>query len=125
VSQRLISRAEKKGRVAAVEILINNARVRDLILDPARTADIRRVLDESNDLGMQSFDKSLLELCAAKQISEKEALAQCCNPRDFQLRLKGIVAGDWSNVGPSKSSFNEFSVDKIEIQGFESVKKKA
>lgn len=120
VSQRLISKADKKGRVAAVEVLINNARVRDLILDPERTSDIRRVLEESTDMGMRSFDQSLIELCKSRQITEAEALAQCTNPRDFELRLKGVVSSDWSNRGggPGAAPPSDLSDQVIEIEGF-------
>ena len=114
ISQRLIPRADKKGRVAAVEILINNTRVSDLILDPARTADIRRVLDESNDMGMQSFDKSLMDLFREGVITEEAALAQCSNPRDFRLRLGGVVSGDYK--GDSGKGIASLSDQLIEIE---------
>ncbi len=124
VSQRLVPRLDKKGRVAAVEILINNARVRDLILDPARTADIRRVLDESTDMGMQSFDKSLIELFLAGHISEKEALSQCSNPRDFKLRLQGVVGGNWGNKDVKNANIEALSDELIEIESPPTLKKK-
>ncbi len=95
VSQRLVPRLDKKGRVAAVEVLINNTRVSDMILEADRTPEIREVLEESGDMGMQSFDLSLMQHCKSGVISEEEALAQCSNPRDFKLRLQGIVPGDW------------------------------
>jgi twitching motility protein PilT len=118
ISQRLIPKADKKGRVAAVEVLINNARVRDMILDPERTADIRRVLDESADIGMRSFDKSLFELYQLKAITETEALAQCSNPRDFKLRLQGVTPSDWDNKGRTQNgtSASLLSEDVIEIE---------
>lgn len=126
VSQRLIPKVDKKGRVAAVEILINNTRVRDLILDPARTLDIRRVLDESADIGMQSFDKSLVALYTSGLISEKEAVAQCSNPRDFKLRLQGVVAGNWSDKGTPSANIDALSSEIIEIESpATAIKKKA
>jgi twitching motility protein PilT len=128
ISQRLIPRLDKKGRVAAVEILVNNARVSDLILDPARTTEIRSVLDESTDIGMQSFDRSLMEHCRTKVISEEEAIAQCTNPRDFKLRLQGVTSGDWNNKGghASGTRINALSDEIIEIEeGLGPPKKKA
>ncbi len=120
VSQRLISKIDKKGRVAAVEILINNARVRDMIYDPDRTHDIRKAMDESADLGMQSFDTSLMELCKRGLISEQEALAQCSNPRDFKMRLSGVTGGDWNNKARSSSGEHDIAMlsdQVIEIEG--------
>lgn len=128
ISQRLIPRLDKKGRVAAVEILVNNTRVSDLILDPARTPEIRGVLDESTDIGMQSFDLSLMEHCKNNVISEEEALAQCTNPRDFKLRLQGVTSGDWNNKGgqAAASDIGSLSEQIIEIEeGLDRSKKKA
>jgi twitching motility protein PilT len=115
VSQRLIPRLDKMGRVAAVEILVNNTRVSDLILDPARTPEIRSVLDESTDIGMQSFDLSLMEHYKNKVISEEEALAQCSNPRDFKMRLQGVTSSDWNNKGGAPAAKATGS-DVIEIE---------
>lgn len=127
ISQRLIQRLDKKGRVAAVEILVNNTRIGDLILDPARTAEIRDVLDDSPDLGMQSFDKSLIDHCKNGIISQEEAIAQCTNPRDFKLRLGGVTSGDWHNKGSASGSLDDVgpAIEIEEALGTKSVKKKA
>ena len=92
ISQRLIRRKDGKGRVPAVEVLMNNIRVRDMILDPARTNDISRVIEESQSAGMQSFDQSLMELFQKGLITQEEALNNCSNVRDFQMRLEGVVS---------------------------------
>jgi twitching motility protein PilT len=98
VSQRLVRKSDGKGRVPAVEVLINNLRVKEMISDPARTAEISRVIEESNSFGMQSFDQSLMWLFEKKHITKEEALTHCTNVRDFQLRLSGIVGGgNWGN----------------------------
>lgn len=98
ISQRLVKKGDGKSRVPAVEVLINNVRVKEMITDPARTPEISRVIEESNSSGMQSFDQSLMWLFEKKQITKEEALTHCTNVRDFQLRLSGIVGGgDWGN----------------------------
>ena len=44
---------------------------------------------------MQTFDQSLMSLFTQGRITKEEALNYCSNVRDFQLRLAGIVSGDW------------------------------
>jgi twitching motility protein PilT len=103
ISQRLIRRKDGAGRVPAVEVLMSNVRVKDLIADPARTSDLHRVIEESGQQGMQSFDQSLMALYQQGLISKEEALLNCTNIRDFQLRLEGVVAGEWrENTDSSK-----------------------
>lgn len=95
VSQRLLRKQDGKGRIAAVEILLSNQRIKDMISDPARTADLHRAIEENETLGMQSFDQSLMRLVAKGEITKEEALNNCTNLRDFQLKLEGITSGEW------------------------------
>lgn len=95
VSQRLLRRKDGKGRIPATEILITNQRVKDMIADPSRTADLHRVIEESQSMGMQTFDQSLMDLFKKELITKEEALNHCTNFQDFQLRLEGVVAGEW------------------------------
>ncbi len=61
VSQRLVPRADGKGRVAAVEILKATARVRELIEDKDRTKEIPDAIAQGHQsYGMQTFDQSLM-----------------------------------------------------------------
>lgn len=95
LSQRLIRRKDGKGRIAAVEVMVSNVRVKEMIIDPDRTVDLPRVIEESSSAGMQSFDQSLMHLFQNDLITEEEALLNCTNLQDFQLRLDGVVGGDW------------------------------
>ncbi len=96
ISQRLLKRKDGKGRIPAVEILLSNARVKEMIADPQRTVGITRAIEESANSGMQTFDQSLMGLFQQGLINKEEALLNCSNVRDFQLRLEGIVGGgDW------------------------------
>lgn len=100
ISQRLARRKDKTGFIPAVEILINNQRVREMIEDPARTKDILNAIEESRDtFGMQSFDQSLMDLLSADLIEYEEALKLTNNPDDFQLRAAGLAEGhgSWHN----------------------------
>lgn len=93
ISQRLIPTADGKGRVPAVEILINTARIRELILDAKRTMLIQQAMEEGYyEYGMQTFDQSILRLYRQGLITLEDALANVSNPDEFMLKLKGIKA---------------------------------
>jgi twitching motility protein PilT len=93
VSQRLVPRADGKGRVAAVEVLVANSRVREMIEDKDRTKEIPQAISQSHvTYGMQTFDQSLMQLFRSNIITYEEALRQSSNPDDFALRVSGISA---------------------------------
>jgi len=110
ISQRLVPTANGKGRVAALEILISTARVRELIEDKDRTKEIPDAIVQGHiTYGMQTFDQSLMMLVKGGQVTYEEALRQCTNPDDFALRFSGISAtsdGSWDqfeNTGAAGS----------------------
>jgi len=90
VSQRLVPRADSKGRVPAVEVLVNTGRVKERIEDPAATSSINEVIAEGEFYGMQTFDQALVKLVQSGLVSESEARDHASNPHDFTLALKGI-----------------------------------
>ena len=93
ISQRLVPRKDRKGRVPAVELLRNTARIREMIVDPERTREIGDALAEGhNSYGMQTFDQSLMYLLRNDFIAYEEALRQTDNPDDFALRISGVEA---------------------------------
>jgi twitching motility protein PilT len=104
ISQRLIPRKTGGGRVPALEILVNNSRVREMIENPEKTKEIHGAIAESFDsYGMRSFDQSLMELITADLISYEEALRQSTNSHDFALRYSGISSGNDRNWDPFES----------------------
>ena len=108
VSQRLVPRADGKGRVAAVEVLVCNSRVREMIEDKDRTKEISQAISQSyTTYGMQTFDQSLMMLFKQNIIAYEEALRQCSNPDDFALRVSGIS-------GTSDSTWDDFEGGKAE-----------
>jgi twitching motility protein PilT len=91
VSQRLVPRADGKGRVAAVEIMKTTARIKELIEDKDRTKEIPDAIAQGNiAYGMQTFDQSLMQLVRGGLITYQEALRQASNPDDFALRYQGV-----------------------------------
>jgi twitching motility protein PilT len=93
ISQRLVPRADGKGRVPAIEVLLATARTRELIEDKDRTKEIPDAIAQGHlSYGMQTFDQSLMALLKGGVISYEEALRQATNPDDFALRVSGISA---------------------------------
>jgi twitching motility protein PilT len=89
VSQRLVPRADGKGRVPAVEVLIANGRVYDRIVDPAATIEIHDVIAEGEFYGMQTFDQALVKLVNLGLVTEEDARRASTNAHDFTLALHG------------------------------------
>ncbi len=93
VSQRLVPRANGKGRVPAVEVMISTARTRELIDDKEKTKGLRDAIQQGYvSYGMQTFDQSLMGLLKNKLITFDEALRQSSNPDDFKLKISGIAS---------------------------------
>ena len=91
VSQRLVVKADAKGRVPAVEVLVNTGRVFDRIVDPNTTDQIVDVISEGEFYGMQTFDQSLVKLVKDGLVSEDDARRAATNPHDFDLKLRGVL----------------------------------
>nr|MDJ0958580.1 type IV pilus twitching motility protein PilT [Arenicellales bacterium] len=91
VAQRLLPRADGKGRVVACEIMTVSARVQELVLDPLRVKDIADLVrKESTVEGMLSFDQHLLELVQRGEISEEVAIQNASSATDLKLKLDGF-----------------------------------
>jgi twitching motility protein PilT len=101
ISQRLVPRADGRGRVPALEILISTARVRECIGDKDRTKEIHDAIAKGfTTYGMQTFDQSLMSLVKDGLVSYEEALKHVSNPDDFALRFRGIAStsdGTWDD----------------------------
>ena len=99
ISQRLIPRAEGKGRVAAVEVMVSTARIRGMIDDQEQTVQLKDAIAQGyTTYGMQTFDQALMSLVKKEVITFEEALRQSSNPDDFKLKFSGIDStsdGSW------------------------------
>jgi len=91
VSQRLVARADGKGRVAAVEVMLGTMSVREAIINEDKTRQVPTIISAGlTHYGMQTFDQSLLMLYKKGLITYEEALVTATNPDDFALKVKGI-----------------------------------
>jgi twitching motility protein PilT len=87
ISQRLLPRMDGKGRVAACEVMIVTAAIRDLILEQ-RIGEIRDfIADGREQYGMQTFDQHLADLVTQGIVSFDVALAAATQPADFELKM--------------------------------------
>jgi len=91
VSQRLLPRADGRGRAAALEVLLATGTARDMIRERDRTASLHDYIKESREqYGMQTFDQHLMDLVADDVVTYETALAASSNPSDFQLQMKTL-----------------------------------
>lgn len=110
ISQRLAPKKNEPGFVPAVEIMLNNARIHDMIVQPDRTQNIPRAIEEGNaSYGMQSFDQSLAELVAQEQVDYNEALQLATNPEDFAIQFSGISKDGrrWRSKGKTSTTTHQ------------------
>ncbi|MDD2712528.1 MAG: PilT/PilU family type 4a pilus ATPase [Simplicispira sp.] len=87
VSQRLLPKQSSKGRVAAVEIMLNTPLVADMIFK-GDVAEIKEVMKKSRNLGMQTFDQALFDLYEANAITYEDALRNADSVNDLRLQIK-------------------------------------
>ena len=87
ISQRLIPRKEGKGRVAAIEIMLNSPLISDLIFK-GDVHEIKEIMKRSRELGMQTFDQHLFELYDNGHITYEDALRNADSVNDLRLAIK-------------------------------------
>ncbi len=98
VSQRLIAFKDRKGRIPAVEIMLNSPLISDLIFK-GEVHEIKEVMKRSREQGMQTFDQALFDLHEQELISYEDALRNADSVNDLRLQIKlnsrlyGGVAG--------------------------------
>ena len=94
ISQRLIPRADGRGRVPAVEVMIVTEAIKERILNPELTEEIPHFIEKGHEVyGSQTFDQSLYELWKKGLITREEALKYATKPDDLRLKMEGIFSG--------------------------------
>ena len=93
VAQRLVRKADGLGRIAALEIMVVNGRIRQCILDSETTSEIEQIVAEGEYYGMRTFDQSLANLMEEGVITLQEALESATDPHDLRVVLerRGLV----------------------------------
>ena len=89
ISQRLLERADGKGRILAAEIMIVNATIRELISSPEKTNEILDTMEKLREqFQMQSFDQAIMDLVNQGLITIDEGVRNATNPNDFKVKLR-------------------------------------
>jgi twitching motility protein PilU len=87
VSQRLVPKQDGKGRIAAVEIMLNSPLISDLILK-GEVSEIKEIMKKSRNSGMQTFDQALFDAFESNLINYEEALRNADSVNDLRLQIK-------------------------------------
>ncbi|MEM7255152.1 MAG: PilT/PilU family type 4a pilus ATPase [Pseudomonadota bacterium] len=87
ISQRLLKTKEGKGRVAAIEVLLNSPLIKDLILK-GELHEIKAIMTKSEELGMKTFDQALFALYEADKITYDDAIRNADSMNELRLRIK-------------------------------------
>jgi twitching motility protein PilT len=115
ISQRLVPRADGKGRVPAVEVMLGTARIRECIDDKEKTKQIPEAIAQGVvSYGMQTFDQSLMQLYTKKFITYEEAMRQSSNPDDFALKVSGIS----STSNSTWDQFTQGEGEKLDVEKY-------
>jgi len=108
ISQRLIDRKDKDGRVAALEIMLNTPRISDLIYK-GELDQIKEAIAASNQEGLQTFDQSIFDLYQRGMISYENALKMADSANDLRLKIKVESAND------GVTAFDGADEDNVEL----------
>jgi twitching motility protein PilT len=92
ISLRLVERADGKGRVPAVEVMIGTPTIKGLIRENKLSSLKSMIQQGSAQYGMQTFDQSLASLYKKGLITLEKALSEATSPNDLKLSLSGIVS---------------------------------
>lgn len=87
ISQRLLPKENSKGRVAALEVLLNTPLISDLIAK-GEVVEVKEIMKKSRELGMQTFDQALFDLYENHAVSYEDALRNADSVNDLRLQIK-------------------------------------
>ena len=87
VAQQLLPTVDGKGRIAAVEVLLNSPLASDMIRK-GNVHELKELMKKSNNVGMQTFDQHLYKLFEANKITYEDALAHADSANDLRLMIK-------------------------------------
>jgi len=111
ISQRLLKSRDGKGRVAAIEILLNSPLISDLILK-GDVHEIKSIMAKSNELGMKTFDQALFDLYEADKITYEDALRNADSMNELRLKIK--LQGKASKDSDKMDGLDHLSLEESE-----------
>jgi len=90
VGQRLVPKTTR-GRMPILEIMLNNGRIAERIIDSTRTSEITDIIAEGSFYGMTTFDQSLVAAVVKGAVDVKVAKDTATKPHDFELMLERLM----------------------------------
>jgi twitching motility protein PilU len=111
VAQRLLKKADSKGRVAAIEVMLNSPLIQELILK-GEVHSIKEIMAKSNELGMKTFDQALFDLYEDDLISYEDALRNADSMNELRLRIK--LQGKAAKASDKLSGLEHLSLEESE-----------
>lgn len=110
ISQRLLNSVNGTGLVPALEIMLNEALIREIIVK-GQYEKITSVMEQNNPMGMRTFDQTLLDLFAKGLITEETVINQSDKSSDIKVKLQSIkmgqAQGNLGSIDTSKISMME------------------
>lgn len=110
VAQQLIPTVDKKGRVAALEVLLGTPLAQDYIRE-GEINKLKELMKTSGNLGMQTFDQALVKLYQDGKIEYDEAIKHADSQNEVRLSIKLAAGGDVQSL---TSGFNNIGLSKVE-----------
>ncbi|MCB9744073.1 MAG: PilT/PilU family type 4a pilus ATPase [Alphaproteobacteria bacterium] len=110
ISQRLVPRADGKGRVAATEIMVNTPAIARLLREQ-RTEEVSDLMRTSRNLGMHTFNDALLELYLSGRVTFDIGRAYATNPDEFALAAQGMRTGQDTFRGSEEGYVAPLNID--------------
>ncbi len=105
ISQRLIARQDRKGRVAVVEVMLNTPLISDMVFK-GEVSGIKEIMKKSRNLGMQTFDQALFDAYESNLITLEDALRNADSLNDLRLHIKlNSVRGRSLDLGAGTENF--------------------
>jgi twitching motility protein PilT len=116
VSQRLLPRVGG-GRVAAVEVMVNNARIADLIRE-GRSEEVTDAIAEGAFFKMQTFTQGLIDLVIRGDVDKETAANAATNKHDFELQLeRALKQHTVDEVAAEKAAQPDDGVPALRVAG--------
>ena len=124
VSQRLVRTQDGKGRVAAIEILLNTPTIAEKIFK-GEFNELKGVMNKSRELGMRTFDWALFELYNDGLIAYEEAIrnADSANELRLNIKLKSRRGEPATSVATSLSLHQDPTPEEVEAIRQEELRK--
>jgi len=113
ISQRLLPKVER-GRIAAVEVMVNNARIADLIREN-RADEIHDAIADGSFFQMQTFMQALLDLVVSGQVDQEVAANAATNRHDFLVALDRALKTDAAEKRAAEQKAAEPEVPELRV----------